>query len=269
MDIMDMDFNEVLEYAIAMFYEKYKYEKISYEIVWTDDVHLKYLELETNDKLKEARVNDIDTISTTCGTIVMPQKIGDISYILLNNSETLKYTFQYIRVAIHELVHIYDCIDFANEFCNSDLSAMVNHDLYLGHFIWSEFHANRIGYDIYYNIMSNVDDAFSPENISESMQYDNPYDEHTMEQLLFEGNKPALYTLGNFIGHLLAVDEISNDVIDLNEFVSDIVIAVFPSLYKLYSLLSQMKTFESAKSNFNEVMKLQRLMENRNTIFSP
>ena len=258
-----MNFDEILEYAIALFYEKYKYEKINYEIVWTDDVHLKYLELETNSKLKQALSNDADTISTTSGTIVLPQKTGDMSYILLNNNESLKYTFEYIRIAIHELVHIHDCMDFASEFCNSDLSAIENHDLYMGHFIWSECHANCVGYDIYYRIMSGFDDAFSPENIGETIQYENPYGENNLERLVFDDNKSTGYTIANYIGYILALEEISTDAIDLYDFVSVKIIAVFPSLHKLYTVLSKIKTFELAKGTFGEVMRLQSLMENR------
>lgn len=246
----------MLQLAIDKFYSKYKFERLPVEIVWKKN-------MSDNTRSKYETKNKNEDIITINGYTVLPNEIGEISQIVLWDNHLHKSTYSYINSAIHELTHIHDQITFAKEFCNSCISKIREHELFFGLYVWTEFHAQYIGYEIFYETMIE-NEAMSFEYVINDI-YKNqlPNCVAKLADKMSDTKIGFIYSLVHHIAEAMVWNKLSDGKIKFTDCIDDDINVLFPRIFRLYKLLNKMQDFDSAKILFSELEKTHDILADK------
>lgn len=140
---------EFLRGCMAEFYKITEYEPLSVNVCITDDLYEKRLELAYDESDRQNVKNIKEFIKDLNGTIAFGKKVNDSHTIIISNEMLKSENFNIVSTFIHELTHIHDYMNFANErncVYTKDIEYIKE---FRGFYFWTEFHARRNGYNFY------------------------------------------------------------------------------------------------------------------------
>ena len=144
------DVEKILESLVANYYELYPdMSKIAVKILISDCLSKTYMELRPD--LEELPMKDgIYPIDNYNGLMLVPNKIGDTSNIILNKRNitisTKDKSLTWVGTLAHELTHAIDFYQMAALEQLDSYDSLLKTDDYLMFQLWSEYHARKIGY---------------------------------------------------------------------------------------------------------------------------
>lgn len=241
------DFDDFLGRLIIDYYTLYsEMPEVNFEIVITDDLCRKHLELRPDMKaelLKEGIENDNDYN----GRMVLPKHIGDTISILLNKQKIVQYTndksYTWIGTFAHELTH---AIDYSMMALMEELTAydpLLRRENYLIFQLWSEYHAKRLGYNfLRYELKVDCDTNTTNERIDNIINRELPFH---MENFYNEyhstanGNQQLYWTM-QIVGRFSVWCDLFPDIFN-DKFLRN----VFKECIWLYNILNFLKQYKS------------------------
>jgi len=257
-----MDYIKLTESAFDIFYKKYpSYERLPYEIVFAKDMYEICLELTKGENAKDDLKAEKQSISNSQANLVLAGKPGEVSYIVIKDNENVKRA-EFACLAVHELVHLHDSYDFAMAFGDSDFHKAFVHEQKLGEHAWSEFHANTISFEVFYNFLIDNNNDYTFDYILKAEIERLPALADGLKRHISTNNNPSLYYILLYLGQFNTLERLSNGAVSFKKDCPLFLFIKFGELImSLYSLLCRMNDFGSAKDNFAELIELVDLME--------
>lgn len=196
------ELSSLSENIIELFYKQTTIQPIDVHIEFLDDLFDRRLELTISEKDKEDVLANKDFIASLNGTMVLPKTRFESPFILISNS-AVNDSCQFISTLIHELTNIHDFYNFS-EFHSlqsfSTISSLIDFDLF---YYWTEYHARRLGYYFYRQILLSKDTRSTTEHIEHIKSTEYPFHfRYLCTELSKHTNNPTLYfyDLMQFIG---------------------------------------------------------------------
>jgi hypothetical protein len=165
----------------------------------------------------------------------------------------------FMGTIVHELTHIHDFIDFANQFSNGDLSIIDKSVKYRAFFFWTEFHARKTGYlflrktiNYFYDMKSTIGEQL--EHIR-NVEYE-LHHRYLLEQLSAHKNNTTLsqYTIANYLGRISAWETLFPNEFSAREFIPDFLFEMYGKMVlELYEVLNSMFDFNEAKNKLDDL----------------
>lgn len=139
---------QLIEICHDAFYSITGLSPLPIQIEIVDNIFERRMQLTPYYKSQEV-IDAKSVIDEQSGTLVVDNSIDSIQHILVKNDTFQPPNFMIFDVIPHELTHLHDFHEFANKvgicyYQQLDRSALFN-----SFFHWTEFHAKRIGYAIF------------------------------------------------------------------------------------------------------------------------
>lgn len=245
---VQISFDEIKDMILDKYYEIMDASRINLNIELVEDIYARRLELEDHEELRKS-----------IGTIVLPKTIDGVYTILISNKAITNLRF--IGTICHELTHIHDYIDFANEYCGCNLELIYSHELQGIFFLWTEFHARCLGYLFYRtafyalnNITLTKEEQIQHIKTAEyQLHYKTLYDD-IWKAYENNNNTYYLYSIVNYLGRVSAWGIIFKDEFNLDNFIPDYLVNQYGNrIFDFFHLLQVMKNFQLAKDKLKEL----------------
>ena len=244
---------------IQFYYKETNIEPIKLNVEIVQDLYKRRLELAIDDKDRENIISSREFTRNSNGTIVIPESIDDVSYILVSINTIDNY--QFVSTIIHELTHIHDIYNFYifNKDKYVSLREMDNYKEFNIYILWSEYNARRKGYYFYRKIMHMI---FSDTNKSESEQIEHILNieclgqmEYLKNQLFkYENNKHHyIYNIIQFIGRFSVWNDLFPNDFNVNTLPNELLVMFGDKIINLYEFLYKNKNFDDIKLKINEL----------------
>ena len=122
-------------------------EKRIIDIAMVDDVYAKVLEYDMCDVQKEAVMKAGAALNDSNGTVIFAPSRDKTTLVVLSKKVLPQKDLDEVHgTVLHELTHAHDYYDYADYLQISDYNTLFNSQYYNAFFLWTEFHARRIGY---------------------------------------------------------------------------------------------------------------------------
>ena len=247
------EFKTVMSRLLIDYYNLYpEASQINFEIILTDDLCKKHLELRPD--LKDALLAEgIENENDYNGRTVCPKYVGDTISILVNSHKYKEYTddksYTWIGTIAHELTHAVDFSVMASKENLNTYDPLIKREKYLMFQLWTEYHARRVGYSfLRYELKVDTDNNSKEERINHIMKKEMPFhmnhfynDYHSG----IDGNKQLYLTMqmaGRFSVWCDLFPDIFNDI-----FLKD----TFSQCLWLYNILVFLRNHESLDSVYD------------------
>lgn len=147
---------ELINKIINTYHEIFKTSPISVMIKFSENVYKDAYELAPVCDKANLEKNKIWVYSLN-DTIIKPEYVGEDFCILINKAYKDREPYNWVGTLCHELTHIYDYIDIANDLGSlryNEYSRSKNYSMFE---LWTEFHARACGHYCLRNYISNGD----------------------------------------------------------------------------------------------------------------
>lgn len=254
---MEEGLRKITQMVLEYFYRTSKRENINLKIEYVDNLYARRLELAHNDNQRSEIISNKRYIENLNGTMVLPTKNGELSYILISKA-ILNDTY-FIGTIIHELTHIYDFMDFARDFCDDDYEVVYYHKHFWSFYNWSEFNARRKGYFYYREIQLNLLDK-KPNNeeqlehiLNTELKFHNDRLLNDLEEYPQDKDKQKyFYSLIQFMGRFSVWEDLFPAIINPIKYLPDYLLNTYGTkIITLYVLLHSMEDFNLAKEKLS------------------
>lgn len=153
-----------------------------------------------------------------------------------------------IRTLSHELTH---AIDF-NNYLKHGFNLKPSDKTTLGFHMWTEYNATKIAYMIYIKEIF-LDKFLSTEHINQLRTYqvptvNNEFENSYINSLLNNKSYEMMHSTAHYFGRYSVWEDIDKEYFLNNELISDILKE--HRMLKMYKLLKEMNTFDTAKESF-------------------
>ena len=141
--------NNVLQEEVQYYYNYIRDydENRMIDIAIVDDVYAKVLEYDMCDVQKVAVMKAGYSLNDSNGTMIFAPSNDKITLVVLSKRVLPQKDIDEVRGTIlHELTHAHDFYDYADYLQISDYNMLFSSQYYNAFFLWTEFHARRIGY---------------------------------------------------------------------------------------------------------------------------
>lgn len=145
-----MALNEACKFLIEEYFKLYPtMERIPVEIVFTDNLGATHLKLRP-DRKEQLLERGLESDNNYNGRMVVPHKLDDTMYVLLNTQKVIEYTndksMTWAGTLAHELTHAIDYYQMARKESLESYDPLEETTSYSMFQLWSEYHARKLGY---------------------------------------------------------------------------------------------------------------------------
>lgn len=216
-----------------------------YEILVTDCIYDKSIELCGSEKQKKDFMEEKEWVKQLNGTVVLGKTLQDTIYVLID-AKTFEYdNYTWRGTVFHELTHACDFYEFGKHFKYSMVDDMYKDEYFPSLKLWSEFHARKNGFKcIWKFIYNNI-------TYTEKIRLARQNFELWIDEL--QKNFDS-YQLMQYLGRFSVINEL------------------FPNIFqkpceeqcinKLFRFLQDNKDFDGIKNRFGELVEYLKMLEN-------
>lgn len=260
-------FDKIIRQLYQSYYTQYPdMPEIKVSAVFTDSLSRSHFEIRP-DMEEELTKQGILGDDTSNGRMVLPRRVGDTIFILLNSNKVIEYSkdgsMTWIGTFAHELTHAIDYYQMSIMENMDIYDALLRTEHYLMFQLWSEFHARKTGYSFLRNFLSK-DIGNEDEQVNHILNYEWPHQLERHFRLYHatnDGNKQmddTMQLLGRFSVWCDLFPEVFNETM-LNDMFRDNI-----WMKHLLDFLRQCPSLDKAYSRFDEMRRI--LKENWESI---
>jgi len=251
---------ELIYNILDTYHEIFKISPISVTIKFTENIYKDAYEL-TPDCYKIDVKRKKLWIESLNGTVIVPEYVGEHFHILINKAYMESDSYSWVGTLCHELTHIYDYIDIAN-----DLGSLRYRDYGLSRYstmfeLWTEFHARARGHYCfrkyaYKEYISNSEVINSNITSELPLQLNNCV-------TLYQSNKDKgtlydqVYPMMQFLGRLYVWKKLYSDKYTA-EVVHDI-LAGYKWVENLFYFFEENDEYDKVRQSFDQMEKIIEL----------
>ena len=259
---MENGVEAVVAQTEKLYYSYTGYSPAGAKVEIVSDIYDRCIALAQTEEEKAGYEKSRRTLAALNGTVIWPANLVDRPLILIDKKTLVaEEKGAFYSTLPHELTHVHDFYAFARWSGSHDPKAIRRGRLFTVFYLWTEFHARKVGYCIYRTRMLEQNPISRRRQLAHILKEEMPFQLKALQdglQTYTEKNEPLLYmyALIQFLARYSAWNDLFFRRMDKKRLPGELTGVFGRKIYDLYAYLHTHGSFEGFISSAEQLKRL-------------